>query len=221
MNIKDVHDLFLLIYNKEQNADMTHEQIDSLLHAEQITMMNGMYEMYRKNKRLDDALSPFKEVYSFVDGNTASGVITIPAGYFGILSLMVSQYDNDLARNVYSSVEVVDEEELIDRLESQVVPVSVDDPIAIMSKDRKIQLFPEEPATGKLRYLRNPAAPVFAYSSSGRTISYDGNNSTQLEWGDRDIIKIIYNALVTAGVRNMSPDLMQMAQAKYSMEVKP
>jgi hypothetical protein len=106
------------------------------------------------------------------------------------------------------------EDELIIRLESQVIPVSSDEPIAIMNRENKVQLFPETTHNGGVYYLRRPVAPVFAYSQVGRTVTYNSGNSIQLEWKPNDIMNIITIALQYIGINLSSADVVQYADAK-------
>lgn len=225
MDLKVIHDTILYFLNKEQNGFVTHGEIDLVLDRAQLVLFNQYHTnpklpagaqlaTYGESQRLDDALSIFKEKYTFANVDSPGGVVTLPANYMHLLSLYTTQFNSNLGRNVYSGVQVLNEEELIERLESQVIPVTPDDPIAIMNKQNKIQLFPESPATGAVYYLRRPAVPNFVYSQSGRTITYNQNSSTQLEWRDIDVQNIIVIALSYYGLNMSSADIVQFAQVK-------
>lgn len=225
MDLKVIHDTILYFLNKEQNGFVTHEEIDLVLDKAQLVLFNQYHTnpklpagnqlaSYGESQRIDDALSVFKDKYTFANIDTPGGVITLPANYQHLLSLYTTVYNATLSRNVYSGVQVLNEEELIERLESQVIPVTPDDPIAIMNKQNKIQLFPESPATGGVYYLRRPAVPNFVYTQSGRTITYNQGGSTQLEWRDIDVQNIIVIALSYYGLNMSSADIVQFAQVK-------
>ena len=94
------------------------------------------------------------------------------------------------------------------------LPVSLDEPICIMSAQKKIQLFPDQPQSGKVYYFKRPAVPKFAYTQSGRTITYDAGNSTQLDWNEADLNNVIIEALSYLGLNMQSPDVVQFAQIK-------
>lgn len=225
MDLKVIHDTILYFLNKEQNGFVTHEEIDLVLDKAQMVLFNQYHTnpklpanpaivSYGESQRIDDALSVFKDRYTFANVDTPSGVITLPANYQHLLSLYTTVYNSTLGRNVYSGVQVLNEEELISRLESQVIPVTPDDPIAIMNKQNKIQLFPESPATGGVYYLRRPETPVFVYTQSGRTIIYNQAGSTQMLWRDMDVMNIIVIALSYYGLNMSSADVVQFAQMK-------
>lgn len=227
MDIKVVHDIILFYLNKEQQIYLSHQEIDAVLDKAQLVLFNQYHTnpklpgkvqaaVYGESQRLDDALSPFKDKYTFTTSDSASGIITLPANYQHLLSLYTTQYNNQLGRNVYSAVQVLNEEELIERLNSQVIPVSAEDPIAIMNKQNKIQLFPEVPTNGGVYYLRRPVAPVFAYTQqpNSRVVVYNQAGSTQLEWRDVDVNNVISIALSYYGINMSSQEVMQFAELK-------
>ena len=225
MKINEIHNTINFILNKDQQAFMTIGEIDQVLDRAQLVLFNQYHTnpklpakaqaaLYGESQRIDDSLSTFKERYAFTNSDTPGGVITLPANYMHLLSLYTTVYSNQLGRNIYSGVQVLNEEELIERLSSQIIPVSADDPIAIMNKQNKIQLFPESPATGGVYYLRRPVAPLFAYTMSGRAVVYNDAGSTQMEWRDFDIMNIISIALSYFGINMSSGDIVQFAQVK-------
>lgn len=225
MDLKVIHDTILFIIRKEQNAFISHEEIDQILDRAQLVLFNQYHTnpkvpaqtqamIYGDTQRIDDALSIFKSKYTFNNGITASGIITLPTDYMHLISLYTTTYNSTLGRNVYSPVQVLNEEELIERLESQVIPVSTDDPIAIMNSQNRIQLFPEQPSSGAVFYFRRPLAPVFSYTQSGRAVTYNQVGSTQLEWRDYDVLNVISIALSYIGINISSADITQFAELK-------
>jgi hypothetical protein len=227
MDINDVHNIVLFYLNKDQNIYLSHEEIDDVLDRAQMVLFNQYHTnpklpaqtqaaLYGESQRVDDALSPFKELYTFAPVDTPGGVITMAPNlnYQHLISLYTTLYNSTLGRNVYSGVQVLNEEELIERLESQVIPVSSGDPIAIMNKQNKIQLFPPTGATGGVYYFRRPLKPIFSYTQSGRVITYDPNTSVDLEWKDMDVNNVISIALSYFGLNMSAADVVQFAQVK-------
>jgi len=225
MNINDIHNVILFYLNKDQQGFVTHEEIDLALDRAQMTLFDQYHanpkipakaqsELYGESQRIDDALSPFKDKYTFNGSLTPSGVITLPADYMHLIALYTTVYNSQLGRNIYSAVQVLSEDELIERLESQVIPVTSEDPVAIMNKQNKIQLFPEVASTGAVYYFRRPLVPKFAYTQVGRAITYDAANSQQLEWRQMDINNVIIIALQFYGLNLSSQDIIQFGAAK-------
>lgn len=236
MNIKQIHDIILFYITKAQQGMITHAEIDAVLDRAQLSVWNKYHANpkiftipgrkdnmgYGDSLRMDDALTPFKKTYTFTTGDTASGIITLPSDYMHMIAIQTTQFNNTLNRNVYSAVEVLNEEELIERLESQVLPVSLDEPICILQapssagNPRRVQLFPEQPQSGKVYYFKRPAVPVFGFTQSGRTITYDPLTSTQLEWNEADINNIIVEALSYYGLNLQSTEIIQFAENKIA-----
>lgn len=225
MTIKDTHDIILYYLNKDQNSYVSHEEIDNVLDKAQLTLFNQYHTnpklpaqtqaaTYGESQRIDDALSPFKAKMTFTTGTTANGIVSLPSDYMHLISLYTTAYNSDAGRNVYSAVQILAEDELIERLESQVIPVSADDPIGIMNTANKIQLFPEVPSSGGVYYFRRPVKPVYAYTQSGRTITYNSGSSVPLEWKDVDVNNIIVIALSYYGLSMNSADIVQFAELK-------
>ena len=83
--------------------------------------------------------------------------------------------------------------------------------------DQGIQLHPKAvppKGTATAYYLKRPAIPVFGYTQSGRTITYASGSSTQLEWQDDEIEKIIQKAIQYIGMGLEDQTLFQAGQIK-------
>jgi hypothetical protein len=224
MTINDVHNTIQYIVNKDQNQSITHAEIDLILDKAQLVLFNQYHTnpkmpaqaqaaRYGESQRIDDSLSAFKSIYTFATGDTPSGVLTLPGTYMHLISLHTTTYNNQLGRNVTHAVQILSEEELSMRLESQVIPLDDEEPVAIMYQS-SIKMYPTTTKQGQLFYFRRPAVPVFGYTSSGRTATYNSGTSTQLEWKDYDIMNIISIALTYIGINMSSADVTQFAQLK-------
>ena len=97
MDLKVIHDTILYFLNKEQNGFVTHAELDLVLDKAQLVLFNQYHTnpkmpagtasvSYGESQRIDDALSPFKEKYTFSTIDTPSGVITLPSNYMHHLS---------------------------------------------------------------------------------------------------------------------------------------
>lgn len=214
MDLNEVYTILLFYINQAQGGWYPPEELTRMVHQAQKTLYNTYYTKYATSQRLDDALAPFKVDFQFTNGTTPNGLISTPTDYLDLLGLytLVTGADNVTRKR---PVEIVSEEELVYRLNSQVVPVTVDDPIGIIKTTWDIQLYPAQPMAGIMMYLREPAAPVYAYSLvSGRVIVYDQGASTQLEWSDKDIEAIILIALNGLGINLGEADILQWSEIK-------
>ena len=219
MTIDLVHKYLDFVISKEIGQFFSPPEKDEAIHWGQIEYFNDLYGNVRNfrqdkqtavigygaNQRIDRALSPFKAEYSFLEAGSPGGVVTLPGNFYYLIALKTTQYINQLGRSVTRPVQVLNEEEMISRLESQISPVSLSDPIAIMAStgsgsDVKIQLFPDQPQIGKVYYFKKPIAPVFGYTQRDRDFTYDASTSTQLLWNDADVFPIMNKALSYLGV---------------------
>lgn len=222
MTLDKAYDLLNFYVNKYQGAYFTPAELDLITDRAQHTLFNGYYIKYSTSQRLDDALTPFKADIQFTNGSTPLGRLKTPPDYLNLLSLYTVVQDvNNITRN--RPVQMVTEDELVYRQNSQVVPVTAYDPVALMKGGAptltdsgwEIQLYPAQPMAGILTYLRSPVAPYFSYSVlSGRVIVYDPLLSVQLEWSDKDIVSILLIALNMLGINISEQDILQYSEMK-------
>lgn len=214
MDLNEAYTLLNFYINKEQGGWYPPEELTRIVDRAQTTVYNTYYTKYSTSQRLDDALAPFKVDIQFTTGSTPAGLITTPNDYLDLLAINTVVVDN-LSITRKRPVEIVNEEELINRLNSQVVPVTVFDPVGVIKENWGVQLYPDQPAAGVVMYLRKPVTPYYAYSLvSGRVIVYDQANSVQLEWSDKDIETIILIALNGLGINLSEQDVMQWSEIK-------
>jgi hypothetical protein len=82
---------------------------------------------------------------------------------------------------------------------------SATSPIADIVDIGMYDLYPQITHTGTIYFLKRPAVPVYGYTQSGRAITYDPNASTQLEWGEPYLQKVILLAIRYLGI-NLDSD---------------
>lgn len=209
MDLNEIYTLINFYINKEQGGWYSPEELTMIVDRAQRTLFNTYYTKYQTSQRLDDALAPFKSSFSF---SNALGVITNPSNYQDMLAMTVTTFDTF---TVVRPVEVVPDDELADRLCSQVNPPSLTNPIVVRTSNDDWQLYPKVQHIGTMVYLAKPTAPVFGYTlMSGRVIVYDPLTSVQLEWNDKDILSIILLALNGLGINLSEPDILQWSEMK-------
>lgn len=214
MDLNEAYTLLNFYINKAQGGWYAPGELDLIVDRAQRTLYNTYYLKYSTSQRLDDALAPFKVDFQFTTGTTPGGLITTPIDYLDLLAIytIVTGSDNITRKR---PVDIISEDELVHRVNSQVVPVTVNDPIGVIKKDWNVQLYPEQPQAGIMMYLREPVAPFFAYSLvSGRVIVYNAGASTQLEWSDKDIESILLIALEGLGINLSEADVLQWSELK-------
>lgn len=214
MTLEVAYALLDFYVNKYQGGYYSPGEYDIIVDRAQNALFRSYYDIYATSQRLVDALAPFKTELQFTNVNTPGGLVSTPNNYLNLLGLFTSVVGADgIAR--WRPVEIVTEKNLVNRLNSQVVPVSVNDPIGVINFNWDIQLYPSLPAAGKVTYLKNPPSPVFVYTTiSGRVIVYDGPASTQLLWAEQDINSILIIALSYLGINIGEQDILQFAEQK-------
>jgi hypothetical protein len=135
--------------------------------------------------------------------------------YLDLLDLTI-QYPGGVSGTAYYSVKMTNEDELADKLNSQINPPSINLPVGIMFQRRSIQLYPANTIyTGFVHYMRRPVKPVYGYSViGGRSIVYNPSQSVQLEWKDTDVNFILLKALSSIGINLSDQEASQFAEMK-------
>lgn len=205
-NISDIHSLIRFIERKEKGTYTLDSEIDALLDAGQLEVLEDYFRLYGLNQVVHDALNPFKQNYQFT--SDPDGVVSLPSNYLHLLGGVFT-----VTGSTINKVRFVQEDEWVDAITSQLRPATTSKPIA---KDYRtgFNLWPQVTQVGYCVYLRRPATPVFAFSQSGRTITYNVAASTQLEWEDIYIDKIIAKALGYLGINLAEADITQFGQIK-------
>ena len=215
MNIKECVDFINFWIRKERGAFYTIEESVEVIDRGQLAYYNDIIPKYATSQIIKDTLAPFREKYIFAPGDTPSGLITIPdTQYLDLLSVQI-EFTED-GRDVYYPIKMENEDEMGDRLNSQIDPVKVSAPVGEMVGSRKIQLYPKVNIyTGTLSYMRRPVKPVYNYTVvGGRVIVYNPVGSVQLEWRDVDIDAILLKGLASIGINLSDQEVSQFAQAK-------
>jgi hypothetical protein len=212
-NISDLHNFIQFIERKERLSVHTHPEIDNALDAAQMDVFKDYHNIYLQTGKLPDALLPFKTTYSFTKTTCPLGLITMPSGNQQTISGKVVIFNNSLGIPVDKEIRFVDEDELIEALNSQLRPVSKKAPVGV-NNNATIILYPAEAQAGVITYLKRPATPVYAYTQSGRAITYDALTSTQLEFSDLYLDKIIAKTLSYLGINLNEQSITQFGMIK-------
>jgi hypothetical protein len=110
-------------------------------------------------------------------------------------------------------VQPINEDELVKRLESQMIPVNTSNPIAVYNKDN-MQLYPPVPQAGKLFYFRRPAKPYYAYTMVNRVETHDPGTSVDPEWDETSMVSVVGKALMYLGANLSSEMAIQFGDMK-------
>jgi hypothetical protein len=216
MTIQDIHNWIDFLTNKAQGVYFSHEEKDMALDRGQMQYFNEQYAYYALAQKIQESLSPFKTKYSFLTSDTQNGLITAPSDYLYLTGGKIVYMEGSRTR--YKALKVLSDDELAYRLNSQLRPVTITSPVAVMagkvSGISLIQLYPKQTFAGEIDYLRRPAVPKYAYTQSGRAFAYDPTNSVQLEWGESELNELIMRALSFLGISIDDQLVTQYAEAK-------
>lgn len=197
-NINDIHNIIEFIVRKERGIFLTIDEIDLMLDKAQLECINFWFEEYGKTQVIHDALQQIK-VTNYQFTSNGGGQVNFQSNY---LHLLAGVYT--VTGSTVNKVRFVQTDELPDALTAQLRKVSTSNPIAIDTASG-FQLYPQSVQIGFYSYIRRPNKPVFGYTQVGRVITYDPNTSTQLEWSDIYVNKIIAKSLAYYGI-NMDED---------------
>jgi hypothetical protein len=170
----------------------------------QLEAVEEWFSTYGTTQIIHDAIRKLRVQKSFTSDST--GLVTFDADY---LHLIGGAYT--VSGSTINNVRFLNEDELALALKSQLRAVSTSNPIAI-DASVGFRLYPAATQAGFYNYLRRPATPVLGYTQSGRSITYDPNTSTQLEFTDVYINNIISRALKFWGINMAEQDIQQFAQ---------
>jgi hypothetical protein len=292
MNIKDCVDFLNFWIRKERGAFYTIQEAVDVIDRGQMAYFNDIITKYATSQIIKDTLSPFKEKYEFVPGDTPNGLVTVPNSFLSPSTMSATatssgniievdsnaaslgQYlivnsgtgvfqpgtyvikiidDTHVQVNIeplvplengdiidiytvkeyldllditikypanggyaYYSIKMSNEDEIADKLNSQINPPVETAPVGEQIKVGQIQLYPQvDTYEGFVQYMRRPNKPIYGYDVvGGRTIVYNPSQSIQLEWRDSDINTILLKALSSIGINLSDQEVSQFAEIK-------
>lgn len=213
MTIEEVHKEIDQIIDKDAGAYFPPAVKDAALDRASMWLFNKYRKEYATNIDAYEAMAPFKKKVDYT--TNGSGVINIntPAGdqlYVQLLSMDVSVVDADTGQPRRWPVEILKDDEIASRRNSQLLPPSATEPIAEETARGAFILYPAQVHAGTARYFKRPAVPVFGYNQVGRVITYDPGTSTQLEWTEPYLSKVIWLSVYYLGV-NLDSEMLRKA----------
>lgn len=231
MNIKEAVDYLNFWIRKERGAFYTIEESVNIIDIAQNAYFNDIMPTYATSQIVKDTLQPFKETFTFSPTTTTNGRITInDINYYDLLDCTIQYTQN--GRDTFYSIKMTNEDELADKLNSQINPPLPTAPVAQMFTTRdanqnvlyQIQFYPRQDIyDGFINYMRRPVKPIYGYSVvGGRVIEYNpslynpitGLGSRQLEWRNNDITLILLKALSSLGINLSDQEVSQFAELK-------
>jgi hypothetical protein len=197
-NVNDIYKIITFILRKQRGVFLTIDEVFLMVDKAQLEVFEYYFKDYGITQVIHDALQQFKVTnYQFTSNN--GGSVSYAADYLHLLGGVFT-----VTGSTVNKVRFIQTDELPDALTAQLRKVNTANPIAI-DTSVGFQLYPQSAQIGFYSYLKRPVKPVYGYTKVGRTITYDANTSTQLDWSDAYISKIIAKALAYYGI-NMDED---------------
>jgi hypothetical protein len=220
VTLQEAYSVLNFWINKYLGSYFTPSELDTIVDRGQMALYTDLQPKYATSQRVKDALSPFRETWSFTPSSTISGYLPVPTN-LNFLNLLDVQIEVPISgRTLYVPVTMVNEDERALRLNSQIDPVTSSSPIGEITKPSStasamIKIWPLQGYTGVVTFLRRPVKPYFAYTTiSERVIVYDETSSVQLEWRETEIDAVLLKALASAGINLTDQEVSQFAEMK-------
>lgn len=224
MRIDEIHNKIDMVCEKQRVGFFNPERKDIALDMASLQYFSRSLPEYGSTEVMNECLTPFKRKLVVTNSNSPGGLVSLPAEYEFLTNIIKVGFDNNRQVNTYNGIEVVNDDELADRLKSQLIPLTVLKPVAqrIAITDplgsgitiHQVQLYPTVPNVLTINYLKRPQYPVYGYDPDpadpdGIAILYNNATSKQLEWKETDIYKIICGAISILGINLENDKLVQ------------
>jgi hypothetical protein len=212
LDLQVAYNIILFWVNEKQGGYYTPAELDGIVDAGQLSYYKNCFIKYGTGQRLDDALAPFKKTVPFTTSNT--GLLSSPDDYMDLIDIIPMPGGSRV------TCPVLNEDEITGRVNSQLIPNTINRPFAEEATDWNYQLYPKILQTGLFSYFSRPPAPFFKFTTvSGRVIVYDQAGSTQLAWGDDEIQSVLLFTLESIGINLSEADISQFASAKGQQNI--
>lgn len=212
-DLNTIYNLALYIIRKQRGAFQTYPELDNIFNLGQLDLLSEYNDEYALTGKINNALSPFKKDFQFTLTTSIDGYVTVPADYLYPLMSFTQTYDNISESTKFGEIRFYNEAAWINAINSQLRSATIKKPAAKVIAGQ-IELYPKVPNAGVLNYIKKPNAPLYVYTQVGRTITYNANASTQLEWLDLQIPKVIMKALSYIGINLDEDKITAFAEAK-------
>lgn len=230
MTIQDTHKLILFELNKNEYGYITHEEIDDVLHRAQMEEMKFLLGDEREfrasapvgraafgiSQTLNNALTPFISTVEYVNAEyngsnngTATSLINVTDPKYLVLPENWL-YTLEVLRSDGARMDIIPQGKLSSRLRSRIntsefmtyngVGGTFNGFPFTTKAYRRYNTDSTAGITATMYYLREPVEPHFDYTQEGRVVTHIPGTSTDLEWDDLHVNKIIVRALILLGI---------------------
>lgn len=214
--IKQASEYFL---NKEQAYGyLDNNEYDAILKVSQLDEINYQRNAYETGSIKKDNLLPLKSTYtSPLDTN---GRLYFPDDYLFFSSLRSTTFYKDAFGNNkanISNVDILKDNEVANRLDSQINPPSSDSPVAELYSTY-IQLYPSNINSVNLVYIKKPADPVWNFSINDNEQVYNPTGSVNIELPFQLVPNLIRRVCSYFGISVRQEDIVGYMEGKQQKE---
>jgi hypothetical protein len=199
--IQLAHDTIRGQIRKYRASYKTAEEIDSALYRSLMDFYNKLFLGQRNSQQLSHYLS--EQICDITTSNSFD--LNLDFNRPVIIKSVVGQiqYEGD----------ILAENEWMDRLNSVIIPPSLEKPIARVLGD-KIEFYPGDAGNFVLVYYRSPVKPEYKYTvdGNGRDITFNPTGSVDLDVNKNSINNVISGALAYLGVSLKDDSLLMEKQ---------
>jgi hypothetical protein len=210
-SINDIYNFMRFIVNKQRGVFLTIPQAMDALDTGQLDAVETWFASYGETQQIHDAIRKLRVYQPYT--SDSGGIVTFPDDYIHLLGTPFT-----VTGSTVNTVKFVEEDEISFLMTSQLRPIDNSYPVAV-NNSNGFSIYPQQVQSGAYWMLKRPATPVLATSTSGRTITYLPNSSTQLEFSDMYINNIIARSLVYVSVF-MSEQQVTAFAVSYNQETK-
>lgn len=200
-DLLEVHNRILFHLNKVSGAYVSHEELDDIL--DQAQMQEFSYLLGNEREYPNIKMAADRNLKVHTELLRFKRIASMKANPFGLPSTTL-YIVGAINKSNNSQIKFVDEDELGGVLNSEIIAPTESYPIInieqFTSDSITLRMYPDAAPNIDIHYLARPTAPQMVYTLSGRQVLYDEENSTQLEWSDISIEKIIQRSLGMLGV---------------------
>jgi len=194
------------------------DNLNSVFSLVQLNIVRELRKQYEKNIIIADNIADLKVLKKFqLD---SQGRITKPDDYLFFSANRVKVWYKDSQGNqkvALSPVKLLRDDELADRLGSQLNPVNINYPVCV-DYGSYIQFYPTKASHIEMSYIKNPDAPVWAFTEvNGRPV-YNESNSTDFSLPPDMEGTVVYKCLEHLGINVKEQFTVQAGQIKAQQQ---
>lgn len=214
-NIYSIVQYLKFLLNKGSKYHSEDEIMDALHHAQMNLFLDRIgntakYQpgrpippvSYQVTKKVSGDLQPFLKAVTLT---LTDGEITLPEDFVYPTSLRISKAG--------AKIDLVDDDKVSSRLSSQVLPVTVEYPIAEITSTG-YRIYPNTVTMAYLKYLRLPVKPEYKTKVVSGEETYDDATSVDLEFPAITHEEIIARALPALGLNVKDSSVLQFGNFK-------